>query len=262
MLQHFQFNWETIGYKGNTAVGEIKQWDCFNDSPTRKVRSTVNWVSLHSDLSITAYCKCFFLFFFCSVIISFCEIPSKHPVEYICWHPAGHSMSIPISRINSFVFQTAMVQEFHFFLWQCGSMWCTLFAQQPVIPNTLARWAHATSQAASCTSSCCNKCATVLRTALYCWGMQTLAPGCSLHSSTHSSFSQQKCLSVLEGFNQVQMHLKMQNICKSILHHICVLHWSQTAVCTMCAWIQTVQTLKWGLTRPDYLYYWLYWLIN
>lgn len=63
-----------------------------------------------------------------------------------------------------------------------------------LFPQTLARWAHTTSQAASCTSSCRNKCATVLRTVLYRCGMQTLALGCSLHSSTNSSLSLAVCL--------------------------------------------------------------------
>ncbi len=146
MRQHFQFNWETIGYKGHTAIGEIKRWDCFNDSPARKVRPTVNWVSMHSDLTMTVRCELF-------IVIIFCV--KSHPSWIYMLASAGCSVSISISQINSFVFQTVMVQELHLFLLGLGQHIMYFFAQQPrpVISNTLALWACATSQAASCTSA-------------------------------------------------------------------------------------------------------------
>ena len=175
MLQHFQFNWETVGYKGNTAIGEIKRWDCFNDSPARKVRSTVNWVSLHSDLTMTE--RWVILLF--TVII--CSVKSHPSWLYVRWQPDGHFVSISISQINSFLFQTVVVQDFHLFL---AGVWAAydvlfqyiyLFIQQPqpVIPHTLAWWTHSTSQAASCTSSCWNRCSGLLWNADFGLGSQS-----------------------------------------------------------------------------------------
>lgn len=118
-----------------------------------------------------------------------------------------------------------------FLLWGLGQLF----------PQTLARWAHATSQAASCTSGCCIKCATVCWSVLYCCGMQTLAQGCSLHSSTYSSLSLQKCLSVLEGFSQVQMHLKVYCTIFSFQ--------SERAKCTLCMNSKDSTTTGYGYRR-------------
>lgn len=174
MLQHFQFNWETIGYKGNSAIGEIKRWDCFNDSPAREVRSTVNWVSLHSDLVMTVRTE----WFYCSQSSSFQWNPI--PVGYIYG-----GIQLPALRqfqyhrlILSFSFFFSGQQRcrsFACFQRECGSKWCTFFSRQPqpVIPNTLAWWTRSSSQAASCTSSCCNKCTVVLWNADFGSGSQS-----------------------------------------------------------------------------------------
>lgn len=92
--------------------------------------------------------------------------------------------------------------------------------------------------------SCCNKCATVLGTVLYCCGMQTLAVGCSLHSSAHTSLLLQ-CLSVLEGFNQVQMHLKVY--CTFFF----LAFQSEKAQYTVCMSSKNTNTLK--EERPHFL---------
>lgn len=75
----------------------------------------------------------------------------------------------------------------------------------------------------------CNKCATVLRTVLYCCGMQTLAPGRSLHSSTHSSLSQ--CWRGSIKFRCISKYT-------APFYFIFFLHFSQRGFNTLCAWVQ------------------------
>lgn len=93
---------------GHAAIGEIKRWDSFNDSPPPPPpawKLDPQWprVSPHSDLTTTVHCEFFIVIFFFFLLLW-----NHIPVGYVCWHPAGCFMSISVSQINSFVSQTAL----------------------------------------------------------------------------------------------------------------------------------------------------------
>lgn len=83
-----------------------------------------------------------------------------------------------------------------------------LFSYSPTLWHKEAR---ATSQAASCTSAAAINVPQFLGSVLRCRGMQTLAAGSAVCTPprTHPLSPLQKCLSALERFSQVQMHLKV-----------------------------------------------------
>lgn len=165
----------------------------------------------------------------------------------MCWHPAGCFMSISVSQINSFVSQTALAGWLAGWLVQDSSLgfFCCVFFNRSVAaydvlfsysPTLWHKEARATSQAASCTSAAAINVPQFLGSVLRCRGMQTLAAGSAVCTPprTHPLSPLQKCLSALERFSQVQMHLKVYcTISVFFLFFFSLMHFSGEGLSTL-----------------------------
>lgn len=108
-----------------------------------------------------------------------------------------------------------------------------LFSYSPTLWHKEAR---ATSQAASCTSAAAINVPQFLGSVLRCRGMQTLAAGSAVCTPprTHPLSPLQKCLSALERFSQVQMHLKVYcTISVFFLFFFSLMHFSGEGLSTL-----------------------------